>query len=129
VAIITVCVYIDWNSVAARIADVPETSEYTSIKQRVDRVQAQGRTDDLAAARDGSVAGSTVAAGIEESLWLCPVEARRGVDSLREGIIEGVSPGNYLLLVDYTGPTTPVIPGERHLLRSALRGVRPGIRR
>jgi len=102
-ALLTVCAYIDLNPVAAGIADVPEASEHTSIKQRVDHVQAQGRTDDLAAARGGSVAGSAAAAGMEESLWLCPIEDRRGVDSLREGMIEGFSLGNYLLLVDYTG--------------------------
>jgi hypothetical protein len=34
-------------------------------------------------------------AGIEESLWLCPIEDRRGVDSLREGMVEGFSLGNY----------------------------------
>ena len=48
------------------------------------------------------MAGSAAAAGIEESLWLCPIEDRRGVDSSREGMIEGFSLGNYLLLVDYT---------------------------
>jgi len=60
------------------------------------------RTEDLAAARDGSVAGSAAAAGLEESHWLCPIEDRRGVDSPHEGMIEGFSLGNYLLLVDYT---------------------------
>jgi hypothetical protein len=44
-----------------------------------------------------------LAAGIDESLWLCPIEDRRGVDLSRERIIEGFSLGNYLLLVDYTG--------------------------
>ena len=41
--------------------------------------------------------------GLEESVWLCPIEARRQVDSSREGILEGFSPGSYRLLVDYTG--------------------------
>src|SRR5208337_3353626 len=36
-------------------------------------------------------------------LWLCPVEDRRRLDSSREGMIEGFSLGNYLLLVEYTG--------------------------
>ena len=57
VAIITVCACIDLNPVGTGIADVPEISERTSIKQRVDHVQAQGRTDDLAAARSGSMVG------------------------------------------------------------------------
>src|SRR5262245_30136215 len=40
---------------------------------------------------------------MEESHWLCPIEDRRGLDSLREGKVEGFSLGSYLLLVDYTG--------------------------
>ena len=57
----------------------------------------------LQAARDGSVAGSSAAAVLEEGLWLCPVEDRRGLDSPREGMLGGFSLGNYLLLLDYTG--------------------------
>jgi hypothetical protein len=38
-----------------------------------------------------------------EALWLCPIEDRRRLDSSREGKLEGVSLGSYLLLVDYTG--------------------------
>jgi hypothetical protein len=43
------------------------------------------------------------AAGLEESLWLCPIEDRRQLDSSREGMFDALSLGNYLLLVDYTG--------------------------
>ena len=102
-SLLATCAYIDLNPVAAGIAQVPESSEHTSIKERVEHVKAQGRTDDLKAARSGSVAGSTAAAGLEESLWLCPIEDRRRLDSSREGMMEGFSLGNYLLLVDYTG--------------------------
>jgi hypothetical protein len=49
------------------------------------------------------VAGSIAAAGIEESIWLCPIEDRRRFDSSREGMFEGFSLGSYLLLVDYSG--------------------------
>ena len=62
-----------------------------------------GRTEDLKAAQTGTVAGSTAAAGLEEGLWLCPVGDRRRLDSAREGMLEGFSLGNYLLLVEYTG--------------------------
>jgi len=74
-------------------------------KERVDHVKAQGRTDDLKAAREGSVAGSSASAsaGLEEAQWLCQIEDRRRLGSLREGMLEGFSLGNYLLLVDYTG--------------------------
>jgi hypothetical protein len=101
-ALLAVCTYIDLNPVAAGIAEVPETSAHTSIKARVDHVQEQGRTEDLKAARGGSVAGSAAAAGLEEKHWLCPIEDRRRIDSRREGIVEGFSLGNYLLLVDFT---------------------------
>ncbi len=102
-SLLATCAYIDLNPVAAGIAQSPEASAHTSIKQRVEHVQEQGRTEDLEAAQAGSVAGSTAAAGLEEGLWLCPVEDRRRLDSAREGMIEGFSLGNYLLLVDYTG--------------------------
>ena len=48
------------------------------------------------------MAGSAAAAGLEEAHWLCPIEDRRRLDSAREGMVEGFSLGNYLLLVDYT---------------------------
>jgi hypothetical protein len=102
-ALLATCAYIDLNPVAAGIAEAPETSAHTSIKERVEHVEAQGRTEDLKAARNGSVAGSEAAAGLEESIWLCPIEDRRRLDSPREGMLEGFSLGNYLLLVDYTG--------------------------
>ena len=102
-ALFMIATYIDLNRVAAGLEPAPETSSYTSIKQRVEHVEAQGRTADLAAAQDGSVAGSVAASGLEEALWLCPIEDRRGLDSTREGMIQGFSLGSYLLLVDYTG--------------------------
>jgi hypothetical protein len=35
--------------------------------------------------------------------WLCPVQDRRQLDSIREGMLEGTSLGSYLRLIDYTG--------------------------
>ena len=60
-------VIIDLNPMAAKIAETPETSDYTSIKRRVDHLEAQGKTAALEAASGGSVAGSQAAAGLEES--------------------------------------------------------------
>ena len=102
-ALLKICVYIDLNPVAAKVAKTPETSDYTSIKQRVEHVEAQGKTAELAAAEAGSVAGSRASAGLEESLWLCPIEDRRGLDSLRVGMIQGFPLGSYVKLVEYTG--------------------------
>ena len=69
----------------------------------MEHVDAQGQTAQLEAAGHGSVAGSQAAAGLEYSLWLCPIEDRRRLGSPREGMLEGFSLGSYLLLVDYTG--------------------------
>ncbi len=102
-SLLATCAYIDLNPVAAGIVEVPEKSPHTSITQRVKSVKAQGRIRDLKAAARGSVAGSTAAAGLEEPLWLCPIEDRRTIDSGREGMLTGLSLGSYLLLVDYTG--------------------------
>jgi hypothetical protein len=52
---------------------------------------AQSATAQLEVAMDGSVAGSRAAAGLEESLWLCPIENRRRLDSIREGMQQGFS--------------------------------------
>jgi hypothetical protein len=94
--------YIDLKPVAAGIAKFPEASKHTSVKERVDHVKDLGRTEDLEAARKGSAAGSKPSAGLEESHWLCPIEDRPHLDSWREGMIEGYSLGNYVMLVDYT---------------------------
>jgi hypothetical protein len=102
-ALLSIAAYIDLNPVAAGIAEAPETSEHTSIKIRSEHVEAEGKTAQLEAATAGSVAGSLAAAGLEETLWLCPIEDRRRLDSCREGMREGFSLGSYLLLVDYTG--------------------------
>ena len=101
--LLAISVYIDLNPVAAQVAKIPETSEHTSIKQRLEHVETQGATARLEAAKNGSVAGSHAAAGLEDSLWLCPIEDRRGLDSTREGMLQGFSLGRYVQIVDYTG--------------------------
>ncbi len=50
-ALLATCAYIDLILVAAGIAEAPEASKHTSIRQRVERVKAQGRAKDLKAAR------------------------------------------------------------------------------
>jgi hypothetical protein len=102
-ALLATCAYIDLNPAAAGVAEVPEAGPHTSVMARVEDVKAQGRTGELKAAERGSVAGSVASAGLEEKIWLCPIEDRRRLDSSREGMLEGVSLGSYLLVVDYTG--------------------------
>jgi hypothetical protein len=86
--------------VAAKIAETPETSDHTSINQRIDPFATSGQTAQLEAAKCGSVAGSRAAAWQEDSLWLCPIEDRRGLDSIREGLMEGFSLGSYVKLTE-----------------------------
>ena len=102
-SLLSVCAYIDLNPVAAGIAPTPEASLHTSVKARVEHVQRSGRTQDLKAAECGSVAAVRVSGGLEDGLWLVPIEDRRGVDGLREGMRVGFSLGQYLMLVEHTG--------------------------
>ena len=80
-ALLSACAYIDLNPVAAGIAAVPEESDHTSVKARIDHVKDQGRVKDLQAAVVGSVAGSRASKALEEALWLIPIEDRRPLDS------------------------------------------------
>ena len=81
-SLLATCNYIDLNPVATGIAVVPEASPHTSITTRTDHAKAQARASDLKEAKHGST-GSTASAGLEESVWLCPIEDRRELDSSR----------------------------------------------
>ncbi|MFC1758132.1 hypothetical protein ACFL2H_05105 [Planctomycetota bacterium] len=72
------------------------------MKARVDHCRENGRIGDLQAARESTVAGVKAAAGIEDGLWLCPIEDARANGSKRTGLLDGFSLGSYLRLVDYT---------------------------
>jgi len=102
-SLLTICAYIDLNPIAAGIAETPEESYHTSIKERVDHVASRRRIDDLRAAKQGSVVAIKAASQLEEDLWLVPIEDRRAIDSKREGMLSGFTLGNYLMLVEYTG--------------------------
>ncbi len=107
-ALLATCVYIDLNPVAAGIAEVPEKSNHTSIKQRVDHVRRQGKLSTLKAAQQGSVLGSKAEGLVEQDHWLVPLQDRRPHThaipcSSREGMLDSFSLGSYLLLLDYTG--------------------------
>lgn len=109
-ALLATSVYIDLNPLAAGVAETPEKSDFTSIRQRVGHVQNKGQIEALKAARGGSVAGCQAAGDIEQDHWLVPIE-NRPVNTTgkvphaakREGMVETFSLGSYLLLVDYTG--------------------------
>jgi len=102
-ALLATCAYIDLNPVAAGIAEVPEGSPHTSIKQRVDHVRTAGTLETvLLAAERGSVVAAGIEADIEQSLWLCPVQDRSQHGANREGMLAGFSLAGYLELLDWT---------------------------
>ena len=101
-SLLSVCAYIDLNPVAAGIVALPEESPHTSIKERVEHAKAEGRIADVSEIRNGSVAATAVSDGVERDLWLVPIEDRRKHGELREGMREGFTLGQYLMLVDYT---------------------------
>jgi hypothetical protein len=99
-SILTVAAYIDLNPVAAGICGLPEHSPYTSIKERVQHIIDQGRLHDVSQIRNGSVAAQRVSEGIDQDHWLVPIEDKRSQGSKREGIKQGFTVGQYLMLVD-----------------------------
>ena len=101
-ALLATCAYIDLNPVAAGMSKLPEESEHTSIKARVDHCREKGRLDDLRAAQVGAVAGVKATRGLEKDLWLCPIEDARHRGVKRPGLLEDFGLGSYLQLVDYT---------------------------
>lgn len=101
-ALLATCAYIDLNPVAAGVAATPETSRYTSVRQRIAHVRQKGKLERLRAARQSSAVGSRTLGNIEQDHWLCPLDDRRRHGAVREGMIEGFSVGSYLLLIDYS---------------------------
>ncbi len=101
-AMLSMSAYIDLNPLAAGVSGLPENSSHTSIKARVDNVRKQGKLQSLRESRAGSIAGSKANRGLEDRLWLVPIEDRRRLDSNREGMLETFTLGNYLALIDYT---------------------------
>jgi hypothetical protein len=55
-----------------------------------------GSRASMGTANDGSVAGPRAAAGLNDSLWLCPIEDRRELDSTREGMMQGLSLASFV---------------------------------
>lgn len=103
-SLLTVSAYIDLNAVAAGVTDTLESAPFTSLNHRVANVCRTGRQADLATALLGSIAACEVSCGLEDDLWLIPIEDRRqSGGSNAEGMIEGFSLGSYLVLVEYTG--------------------------
>jgi hypothetical protein len=101
-ALLATCVYIDLNPLAAGKVRLPEEARYTSLFARLEWCRRKGRLDDLRAARESAVLAVRQARGMEQGLWLCPLEDRRAQGETRVGLRDGFTLGSYLLLIDAT---------------------------
>ncbi len=99
-ALLATACYIDLNPFAAGIAPAPELCVYTSLFERIAHARRKDRLDDLASACLSSILSMNFSAGIEEGLWLAPIQDRRAQGSHREGLFETFTLGKYLLLID-----------------------------
>lgn len=103
-AIVSACAYVDLNPVAAGIADLPENSQFTSIRQRISHIRGKkdGWATVLSAYEDATEAIRKKLSQLESDLWLCPVQDRRSTGADRGGMSERLSLASYLKLVDFT---------------------------
>ena len=112
-ALLSVCAYIDLNPVAAGIAETPESSKHTSVRQRVKHVHQAGKLDVLKDAKKGAATAVKSARRIDIKHWLVPLVDQRKESSIkktscdesgcRAGMFESISLGSYIAIVEYTG--------------------------
>lgn len=96
-SLLATCAYIDLNPVAAGKCAVPEKSEHTSVKARIEHVASKGRL--AAVTSDSPYVGSR---DHEHDQWLCPIENRSRRGAKRIGMLEGLSLTGYLKLLDWS---------------------------
>ena len=102
-SLLAACIYIDLGpSRAAKVARALETP-YTSIRTRSAHLRKHARAaKGPSAGPRKKKTGARSSAGVEDSLWLCPIEDRSQVQASREGMFKELALQDYLLLVDYS---------------------------
>jgi len=118
-AVIACMAYVDLNPIRAAIADRPETSDYTSIQQRIIARQTHQRAAALLAQPEAqhvvhslrAAAETTRDTGPESGLWIAPIARATG----SRYTLPLLTLDEYLTLVDETG----------RIVRSGKRGAIP----
>jgi REP element-mobilizing transposase RayT len=96
------CCYIDLNPLAAGKAATAETSLHTSYRQRFENVKRNGSIKSLKAMARGEESSTRGSKDVEQNHWLVPIEdCSQKHKSKREGVIESISLGCYMLLLEY----------------------------
>ena len=84
-SLLATCAYIDLNPVAAGIAETPRTSsEYLRFHARRTRQGPGPNRQTCKPLPRASTAAPRRSAGLEKSIWLCPIEDRSRLESLVE---------------------------------------------
>ncbi len=91
-SLLATATYIDLNPVAAGLAPTPESSEHTSLHERIEHCLRNGT---LATIRD-DLSCMTSDPAQEADLWLLPLEEMRARGSSRAGMVEGCTFSCYL---------------------------------
>jgi hypothetical protein len=114
---LTCSVYIDLNAVRAGLAETPESSKHTSVRERI-RVRQESWRKQLRRDRRRAASGRSgddQAAHCEDGLWLAPLSRESARRSGRRSLLD-IGVDAYLRLVDAAG----------RRLRSNKRGSIPG---
>jgi REP element-mobilizing transposase RayT len=120
-AAIAACMaYVDLNPIRARIAQRPETSDYTSIQDRVRARQAHRRAHALAQRHPAGTVPLPPHA--EATLWIAPIaQCVPWSDRMARQTLGWLTVDDYLTLVDQTGRI--VRAGKRGAIPAPLRPI------